>query len=556
MLGGHTVVKKKVESVASGEHGRQEYVRVLFALYRSQHTGILDIQFGKKSRKLYFLGGNPVGYRSDLPEDEIGRTLVNANLLPAKQVNYFREKLSEGENLEHAIVMSGALTTEQIAKHKRARLATNIGSPLMWGSGSWTFYPRPSTQVSRIDPALRPDADTLASLWRAVQQHVSMDEVFPTVTAPKAGMAALDPLCGALFGGFQVDSPFDAVPDAIADGSSIEEVFRKLPDTSGNLVKLLWVLETTGLIHREGRPADTTISDLLTKAAKAPPPTADRQKAPTKKPATPQPAPKAPKAPKAETAPTTEAKSPAKRKRPPLTDDQLKAAHRKRIGRDFYSFLGLPPGSPVHAIDRKCKGLARRWRTPGKLREVPPDVTEKVNDLLAGVQLVWRTLTDEKHRAEYDKRHAQGRAPKVGDLRKTGPSNEPSKATKPSTKGPTIHPNHKKARTLIGTGQHKLALSLLKELRVDDPSNPDIMADLGWATWNIQGTKNGDAEEFLKLALTFDDRHLFGLEYLAKLMVEKNEVDTARMLVARLLKLNPASSWAKKAIKNLGRGDS
>jgi tetratricopeptide (TPR) repeat protein len=193
--------------------------------------------------------------------------------------------------------------------------------------------------------------------------------------------------------------------------------------------------------------------------------------------------------------------------------------------------------------------LARRWRTPGKQREIPADVAEKVNELLAGVQLVWRTLTDEKHRAEYDKRHEQGRAPKVGDLRATSNPPTPEKAQQKVSE--SLDSGHIRARELMNSRKYKEALSLLKKIRVNDPSSPDVMADLGWATWKLHGAKNGDAEEFLRLALTFDDRHLFGLEYLAKVLVEKGDTDTAQVLVQRLLKLNPASTWAKKANKNL-----
>jgi tetratricopeptide (TPR) repeat protein len=537
---------------ASGGHGREEFVRLFFALYRHQHTGTLDIQFGKKTRKLYFLGGNPIAYRSDLPEEDLGRTLANANLIPEKQINYLKEKLSEGENLEHAIVMSGALTSGQIAEHKQSRLQTSIGSPLLWGSGDWTFEAHSSTRVGGIDPALRPESDALASLWSAVQQHVSMDAVFPTVTDPKAGMVALDPLCSALFASFAVDDTFAGLPDAVGDGCSVEDIFRQVPDASGNLVKLLWFLETMGLVHREGRPHDTGIEDQLKRAADADPP-----KAGGKKPAAQKKASTSTVDPKAQDAATSDTggEERQKKKRPPLTDDQLRAAHRRRIGRDFYSFLGVPPTAPKHAIDRKCKGLARRWRIPGKQRELPPDVTEKVEELLAGVQLVWRTLTDDKHRAEYDKRNEQGRAPKVGDLRTASSAPKPTGGTKATpSEGPSLDPEHEKARSLMAKGKHKDALAVLKKLRVDNPSNPDIMADLGWATWKLQGSKNGDAEEFLRLALTFDDRHLLGLEYLAKVLVEKGDTDTARVLVQRLAKLHPSSTWAKKALKNLSGG--
>ena len=152
--------------------------------------------------------------------------------------------------------------------------------------------------------------------------------------------------------------------------------------------------------------------------------------------------------------------------------------------------------------------------------------------VLAGVQLVWRTLTDDHHREEYDKRNAQGRAPKVGDLRGASAAPSPtSSGPAAPPPGPRLAPAHEKARKLMDQGKHKEALSALKEeLRVDNPSDPDIMADLGWATWKLQGGKNGDAEEFLRLALTFDDRHLLGLEYLAKVLVDKGDTETARVL--------------------------
>ena len=536
-------------ALAKGKHDRETFVRVFFSLFRNRRTGVLEVTFGKKSRRLYFLGGEPIAFRSDLPEDDIGRTLANAGLIPEKQVNWIRDKLGQGESLEQAIVLSGALTTDQINDHKQNRLQTNVGAPLLWGSGDWLFQPTPNLRVSQIDPALRSKTSTIASLWGAVGQHVSMDAVFPKVTDPKAGMVALDPLCAALFPSLAVDNDFAGLLDVIGNGTSVEDIFRQVSDSTGNLVKLLWFLEAAGLLHREGRPQDTMLDQQIDAAVSAPPstPAPSRRSTATSG--------KAPRTP----TPTVEA--PAKtedgerKRRPPMTDDQLRAAHRKRLGRDFYAFLGLPPTAPKHAIDRKCKGLARRWRLPGKQRGLDPEVQRKVDELLAGVQLVWRTLTDDGHRAEYDKRLQQGRAPKVGDLR-TAAAGAASAANAADAEGfdEPVSAELKEARALMAKKKFKEALSVLKKARVDDPSSPDIMADLGWATWNIQGAKNGDAEEFLRLALTFDNNHLYGLEYLAKVLVEQNDLDTARVLLQRLVKLSPDSAWAKKALANLGTG--
>ena len=549
---------------ATGTHERENFVRVFFAIFRNQHSGILNVSFGKRSRTLYFLGGHPISYRSDLPEDDLGRTLSNAELIPEKQMTWIRDKLGKDENLEQAIVMSGALTAAQIAEHKRNRLQTNIGSPLQWGSGEWRFEPHTRLHNSRIDPALRPDTGALAALWHAVQQHVSMDAVFPTVTDPAAGMVAIDPLCNALFGSLKVEDAFVGLPDAIGSGCSVEEIFRQVPDGSGNLVKLLWFLEAAGLLHREGRPQDPSIETQLKTVSEAPAPKPQIQaNPPSKKGSKPtppsQPTARKKEPPEAAAHPEPAAEGPEgqRKKRPPLSDDQLRAAHRKRIGLDFYAFLGLPPRAPKQAIDRKCKGLARRWRIPGKHRELPQDVQEKVDELLAGVQLVWRTLTDDAHRAEYDKRMGQGRAPKVGDLRVASSAAAAGGRAKAQQDTPEdkLSAAHQKARDHMDKGAYKEALSLLKQARVDDPSSPGIMADLGWATWNLQGAKNGDAEEFLRLALTFDNNHLLGLEYLAKVLVEQNDLETAKMLIQRLAKLNPKSQWAKKALANLSKGN-
>ena len=106
-------------ALAKGKHDRETFVRVFFSLFRNRRTGVLEVTFGKKSRRLYFLGGEPIAFRSDLPEDDIGRTLANAGLIPEKQVNWIRDKLGQGESLEQAIVLSGALTTDQINDHKQ-----------------------------------------------------------------------------------------------------------------------------------------------------------------------------------------------------------------------------------------------------------------------------------------------------------------------------------------------------------------------------------------------------------------------------------------------------
>lgn len=541
-------------TLANGEHNRLNFVRVFFALFRHQRSGRLEVRFGRKARQILLLGGEPISYLSDLPEDNLSRTLVNAGLVPPKQMAWIKDKLSKGESLEEALIMAGAIAAKELGEHKNNRVKLGIGSPLQWGAGEWSFSPRPTLQVDRIDPKLRPQIDSLSAVWHAVEHHVSMDAVFPMVSDPSAGDVLIDPICPALFPSFQVDEALSALPEAIGAGESVENIFRKVPDSSGNLVKLLWFLEAAGLVHRSGRTADTTIEDAIEKAYTAPRArmAAQPKRAASKAiPNTSRPAPTSQKRANTSAAAAKPAATTPRLSAP--TDEMLQHDYEKRIGRDFYAFLGLPAGSPVPSIDKKCKGLARRWRAAKAERKLPPDMLSKVDAMLNGVQLVWRTLTDSTHRAEYDKRLSQGRAPTVDDLRAKRPSRD-KPAPRPAKAQPEPESDLGRARALIARGRWSQALQMLKQARLEDPSSPDVMAALGWTTWNLRGDKGGDAEEFLKLALTFDPRHASGLEWLARIKVEKNELESAKRLLQQLIKVGDDPRWAQTALRNLSRG--
>jgi curved DNA-binding protein CbpA len=538
---------KAIGIQATGPHDRETFVRLFFTLYRHQRSGSLQVSFGRKHRTLYLVGGEPVAFASDLPEDALSRTLVNSNLVPAKQMKWVKDKLSEGERLEDALLMSGSIDAEVLSGHKKNRLKVSIGSPLLWGSGEWSFSPAPALQADRIDPKLRPPSECLAAIWNAVVHHVSMDAVFPQVTDPTAGKIELDPICPAIFPAFQVDSALVNVPEILTSGASVDDVFRMVPDSSGNLVKLLWFLEAAGLATRANRTAESDLEVRIDEAIKTmaakPKKASAKGKQDTAKQATGKDRKQVPSA--------------RRRTQDAPTDDQLRAAHRKRMGRDYYAFLGLPPTAAAAGIDRKCKGLARRWRAAQSERVLPSDVQEKVEALLAGVQLVWRILTEPSKRAEYDKRLGQGRAPRVGDLRAAtstlsaggaAPAQEQTEASERES-------DHIKARERMTQGDFAGALPFLKKARLDDPSSPDIMADLGHVTWKLKGIKNGDAEEFLRLALTFDAKHPLALETLARISVESDDLELAKKLLQQLVKVAPDPTWARRALGNLGKGN-
>jgi tetratricopeptide (TPR) repeat protein len=110
-----------------------------------------------------------------------------------------------------------------------------------------------------------------------------------------------------------------------------------------------------------------------------------------------------------------------------------------------------------------------------------------------------------------------------------------------------------RADELMKIGAYAAALSFLEEARFMEPNNPDVLAVLGWAHFQATGGEEFDeAEGFIDLALSFDERHIKALEYRGRLALEKGEVDRARIMVERLAEADPKNRWAKAQMRQLG----
>jgi cytochrome c-type biogenesis protein CcmH/NrfG len=106
---------------------------------------------------------------------------------------------------------------------------------------------------------------------------------------------------------------------------------------------------------------------------------------------------------------------------------------------------------------------------------------------------------------------------------------------------------------LMDEGDFDTALTQLHRMRNADPSNPDILAALGWSAWRsgATGTNAYDGpEDFLLLALTFDSDHAPALEYFARMAIETGDVETARNRLLQVLQVQPEAQWARDALES------
>jgi tetratricopeptide (TPR) repeat protein len=110
-----------------------------------------------------------------------------------------------------------------------------------------------------------------------------------------------------------------------------------------------------------------------------------------------------------------------------------------------------------------------------------------------------------------------------------------------------------RGRALMTDGEFRPALALLEEAREEEPSSPEVLAALGWTTWKVHGARSvSDAEEYLLLALAFDERSAAAVASLARIYLAQSNEQKARLFLKRLLRLESDATWAKRALSELG----
>ena len=191
--------------------------------------------------------------------------------------------------------------------------------------------------------------------------------------------------------------------------------------------------------------------------------------------------------------------------------------------------------------------LLKRWRIAERDDSLPSDTRTKALELVQAAKGALRELSDPRRRAAYDQ--TLGPAPAEDD-RGADPAGRGG--TTPPADAPATDSSLERGLARLRDGQYRIAITLLEKARVDDPSSPEVLAALGWATWKAHGDASADdAEDFLKLALTFAPRSGQAIEYLARIALAREDAEQARVYLLRFLKQQPKAQWARDALASL-----
>ena len=94
-------------------------------------------------------------------------------------------------------------------------------------------------------------------------------------------------------------------------------------------------------------------------------------------------------------------------------EEDLRLEHERRMNQNYYAFLGLHPDASPNELREVARSLAQRMNALSRSRELPEETRQQVRDMLAGVQRVYGTFTDQKRKEDYDAKLKSGSAPVI-----------------------------------------------------------------------------------------------------------------------------------------------
>ena len=158
-------------------------------------------------------------------------------------------------------------------------------------------------------------------------------------------------------------------------------------------------------------------------------------------------------------------------------DDRLETSahveYQKRMGQDYYAFLGLPGTVSQELLLQRARQLIHQWRSgmdTVNLEELDSSVLVKINSLAFNLYDIWAVFLSSESKAEYDQQRRNGLAPIAGRIC--------TRFSGAMTPLPDI-------RALVYSGAYAKAFPLLEQQSTMHFQHPEILALLGWTRWNL-----------------------------------------------------------------------
>jgi len=255
----------KVSGNLKGDGSQAFVVAMLAELTHRSFTGLFQLGTRKTLRRVFFIGGRPVGFWSDHPEDAFGRRFVDAGILDSEALRWAQQHLADAERIEEALVNGTVVTWQQVAEQQQRHIEAGLDALVRAKSGSWEVRSRPALQ-EKTRASQFPEGCLFSSTWKGIRRSVSADQAVGWISGGGGAFrceAFLERVCADLG-----DVP-DGLVEGLKEGMTLEQLFDRVKDPSGELFQLVWFLECSGAISRLGGVDRTDVCAQLDELSKA-----------------------------------------------------------------------------------------------------------------------------------------------------------------------------------------------------------------------------------------------------------------------------------------------
>ena len=211
--------ESKKSGALGGPNAQGFLVALLAEVSARSLTCRIQVSSKKTLRRVFFMGGRPVAFWSDHPEDAFGRRFVDSGLINGKALRWTQQHLGKEERIEEALVAGQLLTWPQVAQEQARHIEQGVDALSRMKDGEWEFRLRPEV-AGRIESASLPVVSIHASLWRGVRKSLSSDQALQDLAGGQ-GPFRCTPRLDALF------SELGEVPKELMECLQEEHLLRQ-----------------------------------------------------------------------------------------------------------------------------------------------------------------------------------------------------------------------------------------------------------------------------------------------------------------------------------------
>jgi curved DNA-binding protein CbpA len=577
-----------------GDLRAAEYVQLLTTLFHSHSSARLVLESDGTRRTMYFLNGYPVWVDVSHPMEGLPAWLDREGRLDKTQVAALARETGRGSTgLRRRLVDLGILDPAELD----AALESWIQAEVRDGLGRVGHY-----QLSRADDFAGTipvyEVNPIRAIWAGLPDHVSQDDVRQELDSLAAREVGRTRTFNRLFGYIATTPLLRQLGEMLLRPRSVQEVRARFPDSGPEVGLCLWFLIHAGLVALSDSPRSRAASTPERPAPRSSTPAAPQPRpartspTATSRPASPKPTAE-PDAPVEYTIEVSGFGRPSRDRiqavpaaKPGLSsEDLILRDYVTRIDLDHYGFLQVDDDATGEQIEAAYSALAPRYRLRNLADDVQGDTRRKAKELLTRLVRAFDELGQPERRAAYDvrlerQRRTGGFADRVQqdsevDFSSVSTTGMPAVTTPaplaevprstwwPGSADPSALSRRRArlgqdegdalvaAHQAMGRSDFQAAAGLLDMLRAQLPSDPDVLAELGWCRFALAPRKTraiDKAMEWIDLALAFRPDSLAALEAKARILCTTDRTDEAVTAVKRLQRKAPDSSWAREQL--------